>query len=192
MFCSSFPVPWHDCAIQGETIDSTSDVADASKVNYDSPNKETCSDDCHKDASCAFWTYHEQAKLCTWKTAEDNKVPNDNVWHGSENCSGIGKGEQVPKDVPSNYYAFVSVDEAQPAGTDPIHGDWSPWSAFVTPCIKKKTGSKVLKTIISPSLQFPYIQFCCYKLKCLNLNFLPLLGVLRRRRDAPAPQLHQP
>lgn len=118
MFCSSFPVPWHDCAIQGETIDSTSDVADASKVNYDSPNKETCSDDCHKDASCAFWTYHEQAKLCTWKTAEDNKVPNDNVWHGSENCSGIGRTNKSQKMYP--VIMVLSFQLTRPSPPAPI------------------------------------------------------------------------
>ena len=64
-----FSVPWHDCAIQGETIDSSVDVTDSDKVGYDSPDKEHCSDDCSKDASCAFWTYHEQVQ-CAELVAE--------------------------------------------------------------------------------------------------------------------------
>ena len=35
------------------------------------------------------------------------------------------------------------VDEDAEANTDPIDGNWSPWSAFVTPCINRKTGQKV-------------------------------------------------
>ncbi len=83
-------VPWHDCAIMGETISSTVNHGDTNKVNYASPDKEHCSDDCSKDDTCAFWTFHEQAKLCTWKTAGTPTEPSDNMWFGAKDCSGLG------------------------------------------------------------------------------------------------------
>jgi len=84
--------PWADCAIQGQSIADTLNVPDATKVNFASADKETCSHTCNEDAQCAYWTYNIASKRCSFKTdTQDPLVDDDNVWMGSSDCYGIGE-----------------------------------------------------------------------------------------------------
>lgn len=81
---------WPDCVAGSESVGLKVDGEDVGP-DYKLEDKDTCSTDCFKNASCQFWVYNAGERKCSLKKDKaGGEKTEEYYYYGQRNCFGKG------------------------------------------------------------------------------------------------------